>query len=225
MPASNNLGRAASWPLLRVLLASSGVLSSQGRPIDIFCHSLGSVVVIRALAIAAKHRFSFLRSTDRVIFRGGSEYSGEAQLMYSRIGEAVRRGRWNDAQGPQFHNIVSPENDILDTFTENFGPQRFFSNTQVVGHNGLQAREGAERRIDFQIDGACLADRLREQFKVKVSGDNPGEIWDHWYYYTHWGNMELYRRILRELEDRSIPAVREHDPKCPKSISLGWFGD
>ena len=220
-----SLGRAASWPLLRVLRALSSILTSQGRSIDIFCHSLGSVVVIRALAIAAKHRFPFLDSIGRVIVLGGSEYTGEAQLMYNRIAEVGRRRGWNAHLGPQFYNIVSRENDVLDWFAENFGPKSFFSKTQVVGHNGLEARKGAERWIDLQIDGGDLTDWFRDNFGVRVSGDNPGEIWDHWYYYTHRGNMELYRRILREREDWSIAALREHDPKCPEGVAVGWFGD
>ena len=62
-----DLGRSASWSLLRVLRVLSGMFSSEGRQIDIFCHSLGSVVVIRALAIAAKHNFGLLESVGRVI--------------------------------------------------------------------------------------------------------------------------------------------------------------
>ncbi len=219
-----DLGRSASWSLLRVLRALSDMLSSEGRPIDIFCHSLGSVVVVRALAIAAKHNFRLLESMGRVILLGGSEYTGEAQIMYSRIAEVAKRRRWSGSQGPQFYNIVSRENDILDKLAENFGPKGFFSNTQVVGHNGLEARKGADRWIDLQIDGGCLRTWLG-QFGVKISGDNPGEIWDHWYYYTHRGNMDFYCRILREREAWSIAWFREHDPKCPEGVARGWFGD
>lgn len=219
-----DLGRAASWPLLRVLRALSSIFSSENRTIDIFCHSLGAVVVIRAIAIAAKHRFPFLESVGRVILLGGSEYTGEAQVMYKRIDEMARESKWNTSQGPQFYNIVSRENDILDKLAENFGPKSFFSDTQVVGHNGLEARKGADRWIDLQIDGG----RLREwlcQHGVNVSGDNPGEIWDHWYYYTHRGNMDFYRRILRDRTQWSIAQLRAHNPACPEGVARGWFGD
>ena len=181
--------------------------------------------MIRALAIAAKHNYPFLASIGRVIVLGGSEYTGEAQLMYRRIGEVAQGRRWNDAQGPQFYNIVSRENDILDKLAENFGAKSFFSNTQVVGHNGLEARKEADRWIDFQIDRGLLADWLREQFNLEISGDNPGEIWDHWYYYTHRGNMQLYRRILRERQDWSIAALRARAGDCPEGVAVGWFGD
>lgn len=216
------LGRNASWPLLRVLQALRGVPSLQNRPIDIFCHSLGSVVVIRALATASKHGLELLNSIGRVLLLGGSEYTGEAQLMYGRISELSERCAWNDDRGPQFYNFVSRENDVLDTFAENFGPKSFFSNTQVVGHNGLQARKGAARWIDLQIDGARLR-RWLLPFDLHISGDNPGEVWDHWYYYTHRGNMEFYRRILREREHWSIAALRRK--QCPEGVAVGWFGD
>ena len=219
-----DLGRAASWPLLRILRALSDNLSPEGRPIDIFCHSLGSVVVIRAIAIAAKHKAPVLDSLGRVILLGGSEYTGEAQIMYNRIAEQARRRQWSGDQGPQFYNIVSRENDILDRFAENFGPKSFFSDTQVIGHNGLEARRGVDRWIDMQIDGGRLQTWLG-QFGVEVSGDNPGEIWDHWYYYTHRGNMDFYRRILRERDAWSIARLREHDPECPEGVVRGWFGD
>lgn len=159
-----------------------------------------------------------------MILLGGSEYTGEAQIMYNRIAEQARRRRWNGDRGPQFYNIVSRENDILDRFAENFGPKSFFSDTQVIGHNGLEARRGADRWIDLQIDGGCLQTWLG-QFGVDVSGDNPGEIWDHWYYYTHRGNMDFYRRILRERDAWSIARLREHDPECPEGVARGWFGD
>ena len=219
-----DLGRSASWPLLRVLRALSDILSSEGRPIDIFCHSLGSVVVIRAIAIAAKHKFGLLKTVGRVILLGGSEYTGEAQIMYKRLAEISRGHRWNANQGPQVYNIVSRENDILDRFAENFGPKSFFSDTQVVGHNGLEANKGADRWIDLQIDGGHLRDWLG-QFGVCVSGDNPGEIWDHWYYYTHRGNMDFYRRILRDRKEWSIAQLRNQDPKCPEGVARGWFGN
>ena len=219
-----DLGRSASWSLLRVLRALSAMLSSRGRPIDIFCHSLGSVVVVRALAIAAKHNFGLLEAVGRVILLGGSEYTGEAQIMYRRVAEVAKRRRWNGEQGPQFYNIVSRENDILDKLAENFGPKGFFSDTQVIGHNGLEARKGADRWIDLQIDGGRLGDWFG-QFGVHISGDNPGEIWDHWYYYTHRGNMDFYRRILRERKAWSIACLRGHDPKCPEGVARGWFGD
>lgn len=216
------LGRNAAWPLLRVLQALRGVLSLQNRPVDIFCHSLGSVVVIRALSIAAKHGLDLLDSVGRVILLGGSEYTGEAQLMYKRIIEMAARSGWHDDHGPQFYNFVSRENDILDTFAENFGPKSFFSNTQVVGHNGLEARKGADRWIDLQIDRGEL-DTWLGQFGMSISGDNPGEVWDHWYYYTHPGNMDFYSRILRKRKDWSIPALRRE--KCPEGVAVGWFGD
>ena len=176
------------------------------------------------IAIAAKHKFRLLKTVGRVILLGGSEYTGEAQIMYRRLAEMSRGRSWNANQGPQVYNIVSRENDILDRFAENIGPKSFFSNTQVVGHNGLEANKGADRWIDLQIDCGHLRVWLG-QFGVYVSGDNPGEIWDHWYYYTHRGNMDFYCRILRDRNEWSIAQLRNQDPKCPEGVARGWFGN
>lgn len=37
----------------------------------------------------------------------------------------------------------------------------------------------------------------------------PRNVWDHWYYYTHRGNMTLYRRMLREPASWTHAGLRE----------------
>ena len=208
-----DLGRQAAWPLLRTLQALSQLKEFKNQPIDIFCHSLGSVVVIGALSIAAENRLPLLSRIGRVILLGGSEYTDDARQMYTALMREVRQQKWAADVGPHFYNIVSRENAVLDVLAENFGPRSLFSsNSQVIGHNGLEAHKPTERWIDLQIDGEPLMTWLAEQ-GLHVSGDNPEEWWDHWYYYTHRGNMKFYRHILRDRPTWAIAACRRR--KCP----------
>ena len=213
-----DLGRQASWSLLRVMRALTDVDKISRQPIDIICHSLGSVVVIGALAIAAEQGLLFLRRIGRVILLGGSEYTGEARAMYKFVMKEAKRQRWAPDEGPQFYNVVSCENLVLDLLAENFGPRGLFSSkSQVIGHNGLEARKPTDRWIDLQIDGAPLMTWLAAR-DVHVSGDNPEEWWDHWYYYTHRGNMLFYARILRTNDDWRIRNLRRG--RCPERLGV-----
>jgi len=193
--------------------------------IDIFCHSLGSHVITRSLATAAKGPLidPSLAALDRVVFLGGAEYVVEAQIMYSRIIEAGLKAN----QGPTFYNIGCRENDVLDKLGENFGP-RTFGNTNIIGHNGLAAAPKAPRWIDLQIDSGELRDWLKAYDKLDVSGDQPGTIWDHWYYYTYHGNMQWFNRLLRNRTDWTLAALRNHKrgskkSPIPEGIEEGWF--
>ncbi len=218
-------GNESAWVLANVLnrLASSKAL--EGRPIDILCHSLGTHVVTRAIAMSTKfpRLRKFIPRLGRVIQLGGAEYVVEAQLMYRRV---LELGMSDDA-GPTFYNIGCRENDVLDKLGENFGP-RTFGNTNVIGHNGLDAGI-AQRWIDLQIDSGPLRDWMSKYDGLDISGDQPWNVWDHWYYYTHSGNMFFYRRLLRQRDKFAIPMLRSNLPRVgpiPEGIEQGWlFGD
>ncbi len=63
---------------------------------------------------------------------------------------------------------------------------------------------------------------------LEISGDQPGSIWDHWYYYTHRGNMALYRGILRDRKSWDFGALRKSSPTqkpIPEGVPVGAFGD
>jgi pimeloyl-ACP methyl ester carboxylesterase len=219
--AYENAGLAA-WVLVNVLDELAAALPD--RPIDIMAHSLGSRVVVRAIALAARHHPDLTERIGRVVFLGGAEYVVEAQLMTSRLHDLNRPRR------PDFYNIVSRENDVLDKLGENFGP-RTFGNSQVIGHNGLDLSERAVKTvpnwIDLQIDGERLQDWMQEQRGIQVSGDRPNNIWDHWYYYTFRGNMDLYRGILRDRPLWDILAMRAAENPIPEGVPKRWynFGD
>ena len=215
-----------AWVLVNVIKALADLLPDQ--PIDIVCHSLGARVVVRALAMVAKQdgdsaldpevAKALLERIGRIIVLGGAEYVVEAQLMRRRL-EA-----WNLASPPQVYNIVARENDVLDKLAENFGP-RTFGNSQVIGHNGLDITAPAADWIDLQIDRRALQDWMADTHGIEVSGDRPGNVWDHWYYYTYRGNMTLYNNILRERDPWAIPALRAAG--VPDGVPIRWwnFGD
>ncbi len=224
--AYDNAGRTA-WVLVNLITALAE--SIPDRPIDLFCHSLGSRVVLRALALIAKHADEggpgvildtevskrLLQRVGRVIILGGAEYVVEAQLMCRRLSSR------DLASMPHFYNIVSRENDVLDKLAENFGP-RTFGNSQVIGHNGLNTEYKESYWIDLQIDSGALREWMRDPPRnIDISGDNPGNVWDHWYYYTYRGNMELYKNILRERDSWSIVNLR--DAGVPDGVPLRWW--
>ncbi|OWK39864.1 alpha/beta hydrolase [Fimbriiglobus ruber] len=81
----------AAWVLIKVIRTVSATLP--GRPVDVFCHSLGSRVVVQALhqmAIEAqKPGGGALRAlmdrVGRVIIVGGAEYTAPARRMLAEI--------------------------------------------------------------------------------------------------------------------------------------------
>lgn len=211
-----------AWPLVVTLNALAKRVSD--RPIDIFCHSLGAAVVVRALALAAKYHLAVLSRIGRVIILGGSEYTLEGNLMYERVRAVAGDMGWQEATGPSFYNIVSRENDVLDKLAENFGPKTFLSNTQVLGHNGLQARTKVARWIDIQIDSGKVRQwGLARNYDIR--GDEPGTLWDHWYYYTWRGNMRFYSDLLRRRPATTLDALRAGPAPLPEGVASGFFGD
>jgi len=208
-------GRSA-WVLVNVLQALHAILA--GRKIDIVCHSLGSRVVVRALAMAAKRNLPLVGGIDRVIFLGGAEYVVEAQLMHSRLQKIS-----GIAALPSFFNIVSREDAVLDRLGEKFGP-RTFGNSQVIGHNGLDVEDPGPNWIDLQIDSGKLQSWMEER-GLHISGDRPGNVWDHWYYYTYRGNMEFYGKLLRDRANWTIASMRQNG--VPDRVSRRWsiFGN
>ena len=211
----------AAWHLVAVL--DQLVALRPERKIDLFCHSLGSRVVVRAIARAADRKMptklkprlhAIVKAIDRVIILAGAENVMEAQLMMRRLNLAAE-----DAKGadyiPSFYNIVSRENDLLDYFGENFMPSSAGSK-QVIGHNGLEAND--PHWLDIQLDDEDVVAAWFKKRDYCVTGDNTSglfAIMDHWIHYTWRGNMCVYNDILRKRSEWEIPALKEerHDEK------------
>jgi hypothetical protein len=244
-------GEMSAWPLLRTLLVMQDLepfaTRLPAKRFDIFVHSLGTHLVTRMIAEIAKAanpanrdeympaiRSAARRLLDRlgrVIFLGGSEYIVEAQLMYSRLEALGYMKSANPTQpdgdpaGPTFYNIACRENDVLDLLAENFGP-RTFGNSQVIGHNGLSARPKSARWIDLQIDSGALKDWMRAAPRNHdISGDDPKNVWDHWYYYSWPGNMRFYADVLRNRALWHLDKIRSGEQPIPEGVRVGWLGD
>lgn len=208
-----NRAEVAAWHLVAVIETLTRL--APGRRIDLFCHSLGSRVVLRALAQAADPKVPdamiarlgrVIEALDRIILLAGAEKVLEAQLMMTRLNRRTPRGP-RFARVPDFYNIVSRENDVLDKLGENFGPAAPGSK-QVIGHNGLEARDPSW--VDIQLDDAAVAAWFRGR-GYTVSGDNESSLFavlDHWIHYTWRDNMRVYRDILRSRPNWTIASLK-----------------
>lgn len=212
----------AAWQLACVLEVLTTILD---RPVDLFCHSLGSRVVIRALAMAVsplpnlggdEHGSAseqaigkVLGKVERVLLLAGAETVLEAQLMMTHL-NAWKAESASGGRVPNFYNIVSRENDVLDKLGENFGSAAPGSK-QVIGHNGLESLDPAW--LDIQLDDPRVAAWFSDR-GFRVSGDNTGvfAVLDHWIHYTWPDNMRVYHDILRDRAAWQIGPLKTDRP-------------
>lgn len=203
----------AAWQLACTIEALAELMP--GRRIDLFCHSLGSRVVVRALAQCADCPDprgplalpGAVEAVDRALILAGAEKVLEAQLMMSRLNRARADG--TVGRIPDFYNFVSRENDVLDKLGENFGPASPGSK-QVIGHNGLEALDPSW--TDLQLDHPDVVAWF-DQRGYSISGDNTSSVFavlDHWIHYTWRGNMAVYRDILRDRDAWKIADLKQH---------------
>ncbi|MEM6972176.1 MAG: hypothetical protein AAF577_05160 [Pseudomonadota bacterium] len=212
---------SAAWQLTCILEVLATILK---RPIDLFCHSLGSRVVIRALAmatsplpgLAARHALPpgqrvvrpVLDHVDRVLLLAGAEKVLEAQLMMGHLMSWKKDGP-SGARVPDFYNVVSRENDVLDKLGENFVPSTGGSK-QVIGHNGLEQNRAGW--VDIQLDDPEVAKWFRKKGGYEISGDNTSSLFavlDHWIHYTWPDNMRVYNDILRDRGAWSLDVLKQ----------------
>lgn len=224
-----SMAETFAWDFAGLLVLLTEKLGD--RPIDIFCHSLGTRILIRALAMAAdpeqdgrpeiKDRArAMIGRIGRVLLLAGAERVLEAQLMMQRLNRTFGMVPLVDTRNnaihpkiPNFYNFASRENDVLDKLGENFGPGSHGS-TQVIGHNGLEMRDAAW--LDVQLDHPAVGAWFRGPGGgYQVSGDNTSGIFavlDHWIHYTWPHNMRLYRDILRDRSKWDVRDVKARKP-------------
>ncbi|MEO0480646.1 MAG: hypothetical protein AAF196_14295 [Planctomycetota bacterium] len=221
--------------LIRTLAEFDRQLTEKGvkNPFDILTHSLGSRVTMRAIhelsdiariAEDVKERNAaraLLKRLGRIVILGGAEYVVDAQRAYRALRtceEPLGSESFEDEfsprflgrdEGPQFYNVCTRENDVLDLLGENFGP-RTFGNTNVIGHDGL----GGEGRLnsrwrDIFLDHRKTKEWLRTKRDITVLSENDAfwAVWDHWFYYTAPENNALYRGIYRDRDRFSLKTL------------------
>ena len=212
----------AAWVLVNAL--RSVAASLPGRPIDFFCHSLGSRVVVQALhQMAAAARTpggaelkALLGRVGRVVIVGGAEYTAPARRMLSE----VRKVR---PAGPSFYNFLARRDRVLGLLAQRFHPVDL-SLRRVVGLCGLTPGNQDPDWLDLQLDADAdgthpLNDWLRPR-GLTVSGTHLTGVLNHWHYFTDLRNMEVFQAILRDRGAWDIARLRKE--RIPERAGVTW---
>jgi len=161
-----------AWEAGRVLAVALRRLDG---PVDGLCHSLGSRVVLAALA---QERGLPLRN---LVIMNGAELAEDG----ARIAVA----------NPQVNitNLVVRSDKVLSKFGAVFAPGGLYAPT--LGQGGLG--DGALANWhDIDLDDPATQEWGRER-GWDLAGDNPDSRGDHWFTYRHPGNRGLIRAALK----------------------------
>lgn len=212
----------AAWVLVNTIRAVASALPD--RPLDLFCHSLGSRVVVQALhqlALAAQQDATgelktVLDRVGRVIIVGGAEYSTPAVRMLTD----VRKVR---PAGPVFYNFMARRDRVLSLLAQRFHPVDL-KLRRVLGLCGLTPDHRDPDWIDLQLDANAdgshpLNDWLRPR-KMSVSGVHLTGVLNHWHYFTGEDNMEVFKAILRDRAAWDIARLRREG--VPERAGVNW---
>lgn len=185
------------------------------KTIDVFCHSLGARTVLSALALISQRwpNDSTITRIDRVIITGGACYWGQAAFSLANLvfSEAPYL--------PQIYNVTSQGDDVLRYLGTRKTPKearleaeedlsltwpdtRLLQRGRTIGRNGkpphgLYTFFGDEypHWVDIPLDSG-LVQRWGRKHGFSLAGRRRISLGDHWIYYTHPGNWDLYRAIL-----------------------------
>ena len=200
----------SAWVLANTLAAMAEVFP--GRPLDLFCHSLGSRVVVQCLhrmALAAGGADGdgprgVLARVGRVVIVGGAEYTRPARDMLAAV-RAVR------PRGPEFYNFLARRDRILGLLAQRFHPVGL-DLRRVVGLSGLGADRPDPDWLDLQLDaGADGSHPLNAWLRprgLSVSGADLTGVLNHWHYFSDERNMALFRAIVRDRAAWDIATLR-----------------
>ncbi|HEY1187087.1 MAG TPA: hypothetical protein VGE74_05485 [Gemmata sp.] len=198
--------------LARAIQATSTALPDT--PVDLFCHSLGSRVVLQSLRKIAEWEKQgvaefkgVLRRVGRVILVGGAEYAVHAQGVLDALRDAGAK------DGPLFYNFMARRDRVLDILAQKCRPVDK-NLTRTIGLVGLDTAQKDKRWIDLQIDKVDGAHPLNRWLKDKrngmaVAGADRFGVLNHWYYFTDKGNMDVFRAILHDRPTWDVTKLRE----------------
>ena len=153
----------------------SEVLSRQGGSVDVLCHSLGSRVVLAALA-----QNQNLPIRNLVIMNG-------AELTRNAIPIIRANSQVNVT------NLIVKSDRVLKIFGSLFAPESGF-HPFTLGRYGICGME-IDNWKDIDLDDPDTKAWAWGK-GWEVAGDNPESIGDHWYTYNHHGNHGLIRAAL-----------------------------
>lgn len=142
--------------------------------VDILCHSLGSRVILAALA---QERGLPVRN---VVFMNGAEFAKPARI------EAMSN------KHIRFVNLVVAADEILAKLDIKFAPVS--GQGLPIGLNGLGGAT-PENWIDIALDDPKVQ-AWGANHGWNLQGDNPKQYADHWFTYKHKGNQGLIRAAL-----------------------------
>ena len=163
-----DLAEEAGKTLAQIIDQSSG-------PINLLCHSLGSRVVLSAIATEAT------LPINTVVLLNGAEIRKTA-IVVSRRRPYTR-----------FFNFVVSEDDVLKKFGALFAPGDLYAAT--IGQVGLGV-DAPKNWRDINIDSLSFRAWAKTQGWDDVRGDNPDGYFDHWYTHKHKGNWSLIHALL-----------------------------
>lgn len=205
---------AAAWPLLCTLHALGAAL--KGQRIQILCHSLGSVTVLKAIEMAAARRLPVTRLIDRVVILAGAVTQLNAQMAADAIRGMQGDGGLPGKAGPTFYNVMSAHDVVLSVFAKGFTPTMGGVETVPIGGFGFATGPLKDRWINLRLDNPDFAKWAKQTHGLDVRGDDPDDMLDHWVYYTHLPNIGLYRSILRSAPEWAPAKLRSAARPVPE---------
>ena len=162
--------------------------------ICIIAHSLGARVALNALSQLPND------SVKRVLILNGSEYSQSSKVV----------ARYTNAH---LLNVVVKADDVLNKLGSVFAPEAFVK--AVVGQSGIY--NPPINWLDICLDDPEVQVRAAACGYDNIRGDNPANIADHWYSYTHKENWPLFLDFLGGT--RSLSHFRNISGPLPKPAS------
>lgn len=150
-------------------------LNASNDDICIIAHSLGVRVALSALAQLPSD------AVRRVLLLNGSEYSQSAKVIAT----------YTDSQ---VLNIIVKADDVLNKLGSVFAPEAFIK--AVVGRSGIE--NPPVNWVDVCLDDPDVQEWAAACGYPDISGDNPGNIADHWYSYTHEPNWPLFADFITD---------------------------
>ncbi len=180
-------------------LLDSLAQAAPGHRIDLFAHSLGARVALRAAALSRAAQIG------RVILLGAAEVAAEGRAALAAPA----------TQDATFYNVTARENGLFDLLFRLGAP------LEARGLPlGLGLGDAPHHWVDLRLDGRDTAAFLAPR---GIAMTPPRLSVSHWGFYLRPGAMTLYRRILREAGGWHPEVIREGLATARRETSRRWL--